>query len=30
VGQLPPLIAGWAPTFMFGFGGLYFFLRMRT
>lgn len=30
VGQLPPMLAGWAPTFMFGFGGLYSFLRMRT
>ena len=30
VGQLPPMIAGWAPTFIFGFGGVYFFLRMRT
>jgi LPS export ABC transporter permease LptF/LPS export ABC transporter permease LptG len=30
VGQLPPLISGWAPTFIFGFGGMYFFLRMKT
>ena len=30
VGQLPPLLAGWAPTAIFGFVGLYFFLRMKT
>jgi LPS export ABC transporter permease LptF/LPS export ABC transporter permease LptG len=30
VGQLPPLLAGWAPTFIFGFAGLYFFFRMKT
>jgi LPS export ABC transporter permease LptF/LPS export ABC transporter permease LptG len=30
VGQLPPLLAGWAPDFIFGFLGLYFYLRMPT
>jgi lipopolysaccharide export LptBFGC system permease protein LptF len=30
VGQLPPLIAGWGPDAIFGFLGLYFFLRMPT
>lgn len=30
VGQLPPLLAGWAPDAIFGFLGVYFFLRMRT
>jgi len=30
VGQLPPLIAGWAPDAIFGFLGVYFFLRMPT
>jgi LPS export ABC transporter permease LptF/LPS export ABC transporter permease LptG len=30
VGQLPPLLAGWAPDFIFGFMGLYFYLRMPT
>jgi LPS export ABC transporter permease LptF/LPS export ABC transporter permease LptG len=30
VGQLPPLIAGWGPDVIFGFLGLYFFLRMPT
>jgi LPS export ABC transporter permease LptF/LPS export ABC transporter permease LptG len=30
VGQLPPLLAGWAPDTIFGFLGLYFFLRMPT
>ena len=29
-GQLPPLLAGWAPDTIFGFLGLYFFLRMPT
>lgn len=30
VGQLPPLLAGWAPDAIFGFLGVYFFLRMPT
>jgi len=30
VGQLPPLLAGWAPDAIFGFLGIYFFLRMPT
>jgi LPS export ABC transporter permease LptF/LPS export ABC transporter permease LptG len=30
VGQLPPLMAGWAPDTIFGFLGLYFFLKMPT
>jgi LPS export ABC transporter permease LptF/LPS export ABC transporter permease LptG len=30
VGQLPPLLAGWAPDAIFGFLGLYFFLKMPT
>ena len=30
VGQLPPLLAGWAPDAIFAFLGLYFFLRMPT
>jgi LPS export ABC transporter permease LptF/LPS export ABC transporter permease LptG len=30
VGQLPPLLAGWAPDTIFGFLGLYFFLKMPT
>ena len=30
VGQLPPLLAGWAPDAIFGFVGLYFFLKMPT
>jgi LPS export ABC transporter permease LptF/LPS export ABC transporter permease LptG len=30
VGQLPPLLAGWAPDAIFGFLGLYFLLRMPT
>jgi len=30
VGQLPPLIAGWAPDAIFGFLGVYFFLRIPT
>jgi len=30
VGQLPPLLAGWAPDVIFGFLGVYFFLRMPT
>ena len=29
-GQLPPLLAAWAPDAIFGFLGLYFFLRMPT
>jgi len=29
-GQLPPLLAGWGPAIVFGFTGMYFFLRMRT
>jgi len=29
-GQLPPVVAGWGPAVVFGFTGLYFFLRMRT
>ncbi len=29
-GQLPPLLAGWAPDAIFGFLGVYFFLRMPT
>jgi LPS export ABC transporter permease LptF/LPS export ABC transporter permease LptG len=30
VGQLPPLIAGWGPDAIFGFLGIYFFLKMPT
>jgi LPS export ABC transporter permease LptF/LPS export ABC transporter permease LptG len=30
VGQLPPFLAGWAPDTIFGFLGLYFFLKMPT
>ena len=30
VGQLPPLLAGWAPDIIFFFLGLYFFFRMPT
>jgi LPS export ABC transporter permease LptF/LPS export ABC transporter permease LptG len=30
IGQLPPLIAGWAPDVMFGFLAIYFILRMPT
>jgi lipopolysaccharide export LptBFGC system permease protein LptF len=30
VGQLPPLMAGWAPDVIFAFLGLYFYLRMPT
>ncbi len=30
VGQLPPLLAGWAPDAIFGFLGMYFFLKMPT
>ncbi len=30
VGQLPPFLAGWAPDAIFGFLGLYFFLKMPT
>jgi len=30
VGQLPPILAGWAPDGIFGLFGVYLFLRMRT
>ncbi len=30
VGQLPPVVAGWAPDAIFLFAGLYFFLKMPT
>jgi lipopolysaccharide export system permease protein len=30
VGQLPPLLAGWSPDFIFFFAGLYFFFKMPT
>jgi len=30
VGQLPPLLAAWAPDTVFGFLGLYFILKMPT
>lgn len=30
IGQLPPLLAGWAPDAIFGFLGVYFFLKMPT
>ncbi|MGB7173720.1 MAG: LptF/LptG family permease, partial [Candidatus Acidiferrales bacterium] len=30
IGQLPPLLAGWAPDAIFAFLGLYFFLKMPT
>jgi LPS export ABC transporter permease LptF/LPS export ABC transporter permease LptG len=30
VGQLPPLLAGWAPDAVFGFLAVYFFLKMPT
>ena len=29
-GQLPPLLAAWAPDAIFGFLGVYFFLKMPT
>ncbi len=28
--QLPPVAAAWSPNLLFGLGGLYFFLRIRT
>ncbi|MSO21006.1 MAG: YjgP/YjgQ family permease [Acidobacteria bacterium] len=28
--QLPPIAAAWSPNLLFGLGGLYFFLRIRT
>lgn len=30
VGQLPPLLAAWTPDAIFGFLGIYFFLKMPT
>jgi LPS export ABC transporter permease LptF/LPS export ABC transporter permease LptG len=30
VGQLPPILAGWAPDAIFGFLAVYFFLKMPT
>jgi LPS export ABC transporter permease LptF/LPS export ABC transporter permease LptG len=30
IGQLPPLLSGWAPDAIFFFLGMYFFLRMPT
>jgi LPS export ABC transporter permease LptF/LPS export ABC transporter permease LptG len=30
IGQLPPLLAAWAPDTIFGFLGMYFLLRMPT
>jgi LPS export ABC transporter permease LptF/LPS export ABC transporter permease LptG len=30
VGQLPPILAGWAPDAIFGFLAIYFFLKMPT
>lgn len=30
VGQLPPVVAGWAPDLIFLFVGLYFYLKMPT
>jgi lipopolysaccharide export LptBFGC system permease protein LptF len=30
VGQLPPLLAGWSPDFIFFFLGMYFFFKMPT
>ncbi|GAC1621406.1 MAG: hypothetical protein NVS9B13_12880 [Candidatus Acidiferrum sp.] len=30
VGQLPPLLAGWSPDFIFLFLGMYFFFKMPT
>jgi lipopolysaccharide export LptBFGC system permease protein LptF len=30
IGQLPPLLAGWAPDIIFIFLGLYFFFKMPT
>ncbi|MGA2481688.1 MAG: LPS export ABC transporter permease LptF [Candidatus Acidiferrales bacterium] len=30
VGQLPPFLAGWSPDVIFGFLGVYFFLKMKT
>jgi lipopolysaccharide export LptBFGC system permease protein LptF len=30
VGQMPPLLAGWAPDAIFIFVGTYFFLKMPT
>lgn len=30
VGQLPPVVAGWAPDLIFLFAGLYFYLKMPT
>ncbi|HXN24047.1 MAG TPA: LPS export ABC transporter permease LptF [Candidatus Dormibacteraeota bacterium] len=30
VGQLPPMLAGWSPDFIYAFLGTYFFLKMPT
>jgi LPS export ABC transporter permease LptF/LPS export ABC transporter permease LptG len=30
VGQLPPMLAGWSPDFIYAFLGVYFFLKMPT
>ena len=30
IGQLPPLLAAWSPDAIFGFLGVYFFLKMPT
>jgi LPS export ABC transporter permease LptF/LPS export ABC transporter permease LptG len=30
VGQLPPMLAGWSPDFIFLFMGMYFFFKMPT
>jgi len=28
--QLPPVVAAWSPDVLFGLGGVYLFLRVRT
>jgi len=28
--QLPPVAAAWSPNLLFGLGGLYLFLRVKT
>jgi LPS export ABC transporter permease LptF/LPS export ABC transporter permease LptG len=30
LGQLPPAVAAWSPDVLFGLGGIYLFLRVRT
>lgn len=28
--QLPPIVAAWSPDLLFGLGGVYLLLRVRT